>query len=117
MGDIDWLDDAHGRSQAAGSEVDRASARKSLCQAIRDRMPPEQVMAAAQLVVTAELNVALEGRAVIDQAKGILMAGRRCTATEAFGILREISQDTQTKLHDVAQALVESATDSRVAVP
>ena len=35
-----------------------------------------------------QLQVALESRAVIEQAKGIVMAQRRCTADEAFDELR-----------------------------
>ena len=49
-------------------------------------------------------------RAVIDQAKGILMGTRRCTAEEAFDILVRLSQQSQRKLRDVANALVEQTT-------
>jgi AmiR/NasT family two-component response regulator len=38
------------------------------------------------------------------------MAGRRCTADEAFAVLTKISQDTNRKLREVAVALVASAT-------
>ena len=54
-----------------------------------------------------QLAQALQSRAVIDQAKGILMGARRCTADEAFQILVRLSQQSQRKLRDVAQALVE----------
>ena len=54
-----------------------------------------------------QLAEALRSRAVIDQAKGILMGARRCTAEEAFDILVRLSQQSQRKLRDVAQALVE----------
>ncbi|MCW2603413.1 MAG: histidine kinase [Pseudonocardiales bacterium] len=115
MGDTDRVDDARPHSQHAGPKFDRDALKEALARAIREQLPSEQVMAAAQLVVSAELQVALEGRAVIDQAKGILMAERRCTADEAFNILRDISQRSQTKLHHVAQALVDSATEAPVA--
>jgi GAF domain-containing protein len=49
---------------------------------------------------------AMEHRAVIEQAKGIIMADRRCTADQAFAILNKLSQDTNRKLRDVAAALV-----------
>jgi GAF domain-containing protein len=56
------------------------------------------------------MQAAMESRAVIEQAKGIVMAERRCTAEEAFGVLVKISQDTNRKLRDVATALVDRAT-------
>ena len=57
-----------------------------------------------------QLAEALRSRAVIDQAKGILMGARRCSAEEAFDILVRLSQQSQRKLRDVAQALVEETT-------
>ncbi|WP_433790530.1 GAF and ANTAR domain-containing protein [Actinoplanes sp. CA-252034] len=53
------------------------------------------------------LQAAMESRAVIEQAKGIIMGERRCTPDEAFAILTKVSQDTNRKLRDVAAALVE----------
>ncbi|NLU84295.1 ANTAR domain-containing protein [Rhodococcus sp. HNM0569] len=58
----------------------------------------------------AHLRAALDTRAVIEQAKGILMVQRRCGADEAFDVLVKLSQDTNRKLRDVAAALVEHAT-------
>lgn len=51
-------------------------------------------------------RVALASRAEIEQAKGILMAGSRCDADEAFGILRRTSQRQNLKLRDIAHAIV-----------
>jgi AmiR/NasT family two-component response regulator len=53
----------------------------------------------------------MESRAVIEQAKGIVMADRRRTADEAFRILTKLSQDTNRKLRDVAAALVARAAE------
>lgn len=53
------------------------------------------------------LQRALESRAVIDQAKGILMAAERCSADAAFDILRRASQRENRKLHAIARDLVE----------
>ncbi len=64
----------------------------------------------SQKLVADHLERALESRGVIDQAKGILMGQRRCTADEAFQLLVDISQDTNRKLRDVAQTLVHSTT-------
>jgi AmiR/NasT family two-component response regulator len=55
------------------------------------------------------MQAAMQHRAVIEQAKGILIAGRGCSPEEAFTILRKLSQDTNRKLRDVAAALVDQA--------
>ena len=52
------------------------------------------------------LQAAMESRAVIEQAKGIIMGERRCTADEAFAVLTKVSQDSNRKVRDVAAALV-----------
>ena len=52
------------------------------------------------------LGVALTSRAVIDQAKGILMERERCTADQAFQALVEVSARSNTKLRLVAEQLV-----------
>jgi GAF domain-containing protein len=49
---------------------------------------------------------AMEHRAVIEQAKGVIMAERRCTPEQAFAMLTKLSQDSNRKLRDVAAALV-----------
>lgn len=56
-----------------------------------------------------QLSEAIESRATIEQAKGILMAGRRCTPDEAFQILVSLSQSSNRKLREVARALVAEA--------
>lgn len=53
------------------------------------------------------LELALETRAVIDQAKGILMAREGCSADEAFEVLKRASQRTNRKLHQIAQEIVD----------
>ncbi len=62
-----------------------------------------------QATLAQHMQAAMEHRAVIEQAKGIIMAERRCTPDEAFQILTKLSQDTNRKLRDVAAALVASA--------
>lgn len=53
------------------------------------------------------LNAALVSRATIEQAKGIIMATTRCSADEAFDLLRQQSQTLNEKLRDVAKDIVE----------
>jgi GAF domain-containing protein len=55
------------------------------------------------------LRKAMESRAVIEQAKGMIMARDRCTAAEAFDMLDRISQQQNVKLRDLAQVIVDSA--------
>ncbi|MEU4674002.1 GAF and ANTAR domain-containing protein [Amycolatopsis sp. NPDC023774] len=57
-----------------------------------------------------QLRTALSSRAVIDQAKGILMALRRISADEAFSLLVEQSQRENVKLRDFAARFVTHAT-------
>ncbi|MEU4445231.1 ANTAR domain-containing protein [Actinosynnema sp. NPDC050801] len=54
----------------------------------------------------AELGQALTTRAVIDQAKGTLMAVHEITADEAFAMPAERSQRENVKLRDLAQRFV-----------
>jgi hypothetical protein len=54
----------------------------------------------------AQLREALTSRSTIDQAKGLVMAERRCTPDEAFKHLVKLSNDTNVRVADVAAALV-----------
>jgi GAF domain-containing protein len=57
---------------------------------------------------TRNMRVAMQSRAVIEQAKGVLMAQRHVDAEQAFEILREASQRYNRKLRDIALGIVES---------
>ena len=60
------------------------------------------------------LDTAMQTRAVIEQAKGILMSQRRCDAQEAFSLLAAASQRSNRKLRDIAgPSSTESPIDSR----
>jgi GAF domain-containing protein len=52
------------------------------------------------------LQVALETRAVIDQAKGVLIERLKVTPDQAFQMLAQVSMRTNVKLRDVAERLV-----------
>jgi len=54
-----------------------------------------------------QMKEAMANRAVIEQAKGIVMRDRGCNADEAFDALALLSQQTHTKLREVAQQLVD----------
>jgi hypothetical protein len=53
-----------------------------------------------------QLQAALDSRAVIDQAKGILMERYKLTADQAFQALARVSMESNTKVRDVAEHLV-----------
>ena len=55
-----------------------------------------------------QLETALQSRATIEQAKGIVMAIQHCGPDEAFEHLHKVSNDTNTKLRDVANDTVRS---------
>jgi AmiR/NasT family two-component response regulator len=90
----------------------RARAAVAHAQEARDRGPAaERVRALVEeLEATAHeldgLRTAMHTRATIEQAKGVIMALRGCTADEAFQQLVTLSQRSQRKLHDVAARLV-----------
>jgi GAF domain-containing protein len=72
------------------------------------------ILANAQAYAGAEqlnkqLTEALATRDVIGEAKGILIEREKVTEDEAFEMLRQVSQHTNTKLRDVARQLVDSA--------
>lgn len=58
------------------------------------------------LRVQEELRAAIRSRAVIDQAKGILMEREGVTADEAFEMLRTASNRLNVKVRDIARRIV-----------
>ncbi|AQS71509.1 GAF and ANTAR domain-containing protein [Streptomyces pactum] len=54
----------------------------------------------------ADLQKAMESRSVIDQAIGVIMAQQRCSAEEAFTLLRKASQRRNIKLRHLCAELV-----------
>ncbi len=53
-----------------------------------------------------QLEQAMASRAVIEQAKGVLMAMRGINEHDAFDVLRKTSQDRNVKVRDLAQQIV-----------
>jgi hypothetical protein len=87
---------------------------------VRTALPYAEQLAAAILSVDAyrsaarlarDMSQAMRSRAVIEQAKGILMADQKISADEAFQQLTKLSQQTNTKLRDVAVRLVSERTE------
>lgn len=73
----------------------------------------ERAEAVGQLNEEVEhLKRAIDARAVIDQARGILMATLSCSDKDAWSVLLETSQHTNVKLRIVAQAVIDSTGDT-----
>ncbi|MEU0285120.1 ANTAR domain-containing protein [Streptomyces sp. NPDC006147] len=64
-----------------------------------------------------QLRQAIASRPVIDQARGILMATYGCSSDDAWHILRDASQLSNTKLRTVAESLTASTAAEGVAPP
>ncbi|MFC8190659.1 ANTAR domain-containing protein [Cellulomonas sp. NPDC057328] len=61
---------------------------------------------AEQSDLVEHLHQAMESRSVIDQALGILMAQQRCSADDAFDVLRRASQGRNRKVAEIAADIV-----------
>jgi GAF domain-containing protein len=58
----------------------------------------------------AQMHRAIASRAGIEQAKGIIMGQKHCTADEAFAILVDASSRSNRKVREVAQEIIIQAT-------
>lgn len=54
-----------------------------------------------------QLHDAAEARSVVDQAKGVLMHALGCSADEALARMRQISQERNVKVTDVAATVIQ----------
>ncbi|UBU18437.1 GAF and ANTAR domain-containing protein [Nonomuraea gerenzanensis] len=75
------------------------------------------LQAARHAEITAQLREALAQRALIDQAIGILMGQRRCTADQAFALLRRAGQSGNRSLREVAADIIAAFTGGRSEPP
>jgi GAF domain-containing protein len=57
-----------------------------------------------------QLHTAMQSRSIIDQALGILMGRQKCTAAEAFAILRAASQSRNRKIAVIAAEIITATT-------
>ncbi|AMW11058.1 hypothetical protein A4E84_17030 [Streptomyces qaidamensis] len=64
-----------------------------------------------------QLGRALTSRAVIDQARGMMMALAPCSSDRAWDLLVDVSQHCNIKLRDVAEALVATTKDRTLPEP
>jgi GAF domain-containing protein len=99
---------AFGTSEARRAAHFAESASSALTIAIR---------LASYTALIEQLRSSLVSRTVIDQALGIVMARESCTHAHAMSILRSASQRSNTKLRDIASAIVTSVTGEPPATP
>jgi PAS domain S-box-containing protein len=79
---------------------------------IRDTHAYEELLRTQQ-----QLESALTSRAVIDQAKGMIMMALKCSADTAFGHLVRMSSTRHEKVREVAQDLVDDVVMRKVELP
>ena len=77
---------------------------------------PTLDLAVARFAETRELRQTLEGRKVIERAKGTLMDRYKLTEDEAFRRLRRAAMDSRRPMVEIARALLVSESVAR-AVP
>jgi AmiR/NasT family two-component response regulator len=96
----------------AGLAVQAARSSVAFLAVVRPRVHRGGIAArlAAQAVLTDQLRTSLASRAVIDQALGIIMGQQRCTAAEAFDILRSAAQNRNLKIREIAEQIITSIT-------
>jgi response regulator NasT len=73
-------------------------------------LAPALDLAIARFEETRQLKQSLEGRKVIERAKGTLMARLGLTEDEAFRRLRRAAMDSRRPMVDIARALLVSET-------
>ncbi|MFL6143711.1 MAG: GAF and ANTAR domain-containing protein [Labedaea sp.] len=100
------------RPHAFGTD-EQAEARRFGAEA--GRVVALAVRLAQQAELAANLKAALTSRSTIDQAIGVIMGQNRCTADEAFHLLRSASQNRNVKLREVAAQILSAV--SRTAPP
>ena len=88
---------------------------EGMCVDITDCPSPDPAARQAQELQAEveQLHSAMASRAVIEQAKGILMLLTTCSEKVAFDLLTHISSHTHRKVRDVATAITASATESQ----
>jgi AmiR/NasT family two-component response regulator len=76
------------------------------CPEVRAELARTDFSAADSTASERRPRAAMESRAVVEQAKGIIMAKRRCSAPEASVILAKVAEYSGRRPDDLAAALV-----------
>jgi GAF domain-containing protein len=107
----------HGVDGAINTYARKADAFDEESRSVAVRFAPYAAVAIANMQtyqhareMADNLQAALETRAIIDQAKGILLERYKVTPEQAFHLLAQVSMRTNVKLRDVADGLVRTGT-------
>ena len=95
--------EAIARLQRLGAELEREVARAPY----QDGAPACAELATLELE-NARLKHAIEGRAVIEQAKGVIMARTGSSEQDAFGVLGQLARRENVSVRDAAAAVVDA---------
>lgn len=68
-------------------------------------------------LLVAGLHEAMRSRAVIEQAKGLMMGAHGCSANQAFERLTQVSQDHNVRVRDICAGLAAGAAGRRACPP
>jgi GAF domain-containing protein len=66
----------------------------------------------AKTTLSRHIDAVMDSEVIIEQAKGITMVDRQCTAQEALDILTATAKDTGRTVRDVAQAVVDRTAET-----
>lgn len=102
-------------TQNAFQEADLDLAKSFAAQAAISLTNVQVYESAVQL--SENLNEAMKSRAVIEQAKGMIMMQRHCSADDAFQTLVAASQSRNKKLREIAQEVVDAAASGNAEGP
>ena len=106
-------DSGSGESAAGTSEADGTDPAADAPPAVTLPLGAEDTLGDTNqdlLIEVAQLRRAMQTRPVIDLARGVLMASFGLSAEDAWQVLVRVSQNTNTKLHEVADQLVSAVT-------
>ena len=101
----------YGRKPKAFDEESVTLARTFACYAAVALSNAQLYATTAQLAK--QMEEAMESRAIIEQAKGVIAGQQACTPDEAFRLLSQHSQNHNRKLRDIAAEIVSQAAASR----
>jgi ANTAR domain len=93
----------HNTVQVDRSDIDRLQVGAEVDRVLIAELQTEGVLRAEH---AADMEAALRSARVIGAAMGVLMGSTRCTEEQAIQILKKVSNETNVKLREVADAVV-----------
>ena len=96
---------------AAGPDVldEEAVVRAQRFAAFADTAVANAHLYRSKLTLARHIKATMDDRAIIEQAKGVVMARRRCTLDEAFTIITRLARDADRPVSEICAGLVARA--------